>query len=81
MNIWKTFDRLMQTGGPRFIGEVTAVNTSFGDVRCTVTLLPGGTSIEVTANGRSVEIGQHWLIQDGQIIGDATSGTVIDVDI
>ncbi len=81
MNIWKTFDRLMQTGGPRFIGEVTAVNTSFGDVRCTVTLLPGGTSIEVTANGRSVEIGQHWLIQDGQIIGDAPSGTVINVDI
>ena len=81
MNIWKIFDRLMQVGGPRFIGEVTAINSSFGDVRCTVTLLPGGTSLEVSANGRDVEIGQRWLIQDGQIIGDAPSGTVIDVDI
>jgi len=81
MNLWKSFDRLMQTGGPRFIGEVTAINPSFGDVRCTVTLLPGGTSLEVSANGRDVEIGQHWLIQDGQIIGDAPGGSVVYVDI
>jgi len=81
MNLWKTFDRLMQTGGPRFIGEVTAINSSFGDPRCTVTLLPGGASLEVLAPGRSLEIGQRWLIQDGQIIGDAPSGTVINVDI
>lgn len=81
MNLWKTFDRLMQVGGPLYIGEVTAVNSSFGDQRCTVTLLPGGGSIEVTGTGRSLEIGQRWLVQDGKIIDDAPGGSVVYVDI
>ena len=81
MNLWNQFKRTIGDSGPRFIGEVTAINSSFGDPRCTVTLLPGGASLEVLAPGRSLEIGQRWLIQDGQIIGDAPSGTVINVDI
>jgi len=81
MNLWKSFDRLMQTVGPRFIGEVTAINSSFGDVRCTVTLLPGGTSLEVTATGRCVESAQRWWIPDGQIIGVAPTGSVVYVGI
>jgi len=81
MNLWKTFDRLMQTSGPLYIGEVTAVNSSFGDQRCTVTLLPGGGSIEVTGTGRSLEIGQRWVVQDGRIVEDAPTGSVTYLDI
>ena len=81
MNLWKSFDRLMQTGGPRYIGEVTAVNSSFGDQRCTVSLLPGGAEIEVTGTGRELEIGQRWLVQDGRIIDDAPTGTVLMIDV
>ena len=81
MNLWKTFSQLMDVGGPLFIGTVTAVNSSFGDQRCTVTLIPGGSSIEVIGPGRTLQIGQRWLIQDGAIIGDAPTGTVTNVDI
>jgi len=81
MNLWNQFKRTIGDSGPRFIGEVTAINSSFGDVRCTVTLLPGGTSLEVSANGRDVEIGQRWLVQDGKIIDDAPGGSVVYVDI
>jgi len=81
MNLWKSFDRLMQTSGPLYIGEVIAVNNSFGDQRCTVTLLPGGGSIEVTGTGRNLEIGQRWVVQDGRIIDDAPTGSVTYLDI
>ena len=81
MNLWKSFDRLMQTSGPIYIGEVIAVNNSFGDQRCTVTLLPGGESIEVTGTGRSLEIGQRWVVQDGRIVEDAPTGSVTYLDI
>ena len=81
MNLWKSFDRLMQTSGPLYIGEVIAVNNSFGDQRCTVTLLPGGESIEVTGTGRSLDIGQRWVVQDGRIVEDAPTGSVTYLDI
>lgn len=81
MNLWREFERAVRTGGPRYIGDVTAVNSTFGDQRCTVTLIPGGSSIEVTGVGRGLEIGQRWLIQDGKIIDDAPGGSVINVDI
>ncbi len=81
MNLWRQFQRATAQGGPRTIGEVTAVNSTFGDHRCTVTLIPGGSSIEVTGAGRALEVGQRWLIQDGAIIGDAPAGSVFNVDI
>lgn len=81
MNPWKAFDRLTKTGGSLYIGTVSAVNSSFGDQRCTVTLLPGGGSLEVTGTGRTLAIGQKWLIQDRAIIDDAPTGTPTYVDI
>ena len=81
MNLWKSFDRLMQVGGPLYIGEVTAVNTSFGDQRCTVTLLPGGGSIEVTGTGRALAIGQRWIIRDGRIVEEGPEGAVLTIEV
>ncbi len=82
MNLWKSFDRLMQTGGPLYIGEVTAVNTGFSDQRCTVTVLPGGAEIEVTGTGRALAIGQRWIIRDGRIVEEAPAGgTVLTVTV
>ena len=81
MNIWKAFDRLMKTDGPLYIGEVIDVNSSFGDQRCTVELLPGGIEVEVTGTGRGLEIGQRWIVRDGKIIDDAPSGSVTYLDI
>jgi hypothetical protein len=77
MNLWKTFDRLIQTGGPRFIGAVTAVDGQ----RCTVTLLPSGVSVDVEGVGRSLAIGQRWIVQDGKIIDEAPAGDVSYLDI
>ena len=81
MNLWKSFDRLTATTGPLYIGEVIDINASFGDPRCTVSLLPGGVELEVVAPGRTLALGQRWLIQDGQVIGEASTGDVVYLDI
>ena len=77
MNLWKAFDRLIQVGGPLFIGEVTAVDGQ----RCTVTLIPSGVSVEVAGPGRALEIGQRWIVRDGQIIDEGPEGTIMMIDI
>lgn len=81
MNLWKSFDRLIQNTGPIYLGEVIDVNSSFGDVRCTVTLLPGGEEQEVTGAGRSLEEGQRWIVQDGKIVEEGPTGDVVYLDI
>ncbi len=81
MNLWKQFEKAITSGGPRYIGEVVSTNNTFADQRCTVILTPGGASLEVTGIGRSLEIGQRWVIQDGKIIDEAPSGSVFNVDI
>ena len=81
MNLWTQFNRLVETGGPRYIGEVIDVHSAFGEVRATVELLPGGAELEVSANGRSVSIGQRWVIQDGKMVDEAPAGTVLNVEV
>lgn len=81
MNLWKSFDRLIQTGGPMQIGEVVSVESTFGDQRCTVQLLPGVALVQVTGTGRALEIGQRWVVQDGRIIDEAPTGTVANIEI
>lgn len=80
MNLWAKFQAL-NAGSPRHVGEVTAINARFSDQRCTVTLIPSGVSIEVNGTGRSLEIGQRWLIQNGRIIEEGPSGTVLTADV
>lgn len=77
MNLFKQFQSVSQDQGLRFIGEVTAVNGT----NCTVTLTPGGASLEVSGVGRSLVIGQRWIVQAGKIIGEAPSGAVINIEV
>ena len=81
MNLWRQFKKALDRSGPLMIGEVTAVNESFSDQRCTVTLLPGDASIEVIGTGRSLEVGQRWVIQDGKIIDSAPAGEVFNAEV
>lgn len=80
MNLWKRFELLVETG-PVFIGEVTAVHSTFGDQRCTVTVLPGSASMDVAGPGRSLEVGQRWIIRNGVIVEEAPAGPVLTVTI
>lgn len=80
MNLWKQYQSLTVTG-PRFIGEVTAVATAYGETRATLDLTPGGAELEVTATGQAVSVGQKWIVQDGKILEPAPSGAVVNVVI
>jgi hypothetical protein len=77
MNLWSQFTKMVNRSSPLLIGEVDSVS---GDT-CIVTLLPSGVTIQAEGIGRSLSIGQRWIIQDGKIIGEAPSGAVTYVDI
>ena len=79
MNLWSAFQKAVETGGPVQIGEVISVQSTFGDQRCTVQILPGTATAQVLGTGRSLEIGQRWVIQDGRIIDEAPTGTVFQL--
>ncbi|MCP5197642.1 MAG: hypothetical protein H6974_12800 [Gammaproteobacteria bacterium] len=81
MNLWTQFNELIQPGGPMRVGEVVSVESGFNDQRCTVTILPGTATMQVIGTGRSLEVGQRWIIQDGRIIDEAPSGTVVVVEV
>ena len=81
MNLWRAFEKMVQTGGPLQIGEVVSVQSTFADQRCTVQLLPGTAQIQVIGTGRSLAVGQRWVIRDGKIIDEAPSGTIYQVEI
>ena len=81
MNLWTLFQQAVNQGGPLMIGEVTAVYNAFGDVQADVQILPGLAIVRVKAPGRSLEIGQRWLIQDGVVIEEAPNTEVFLVTI
>ncbi|MCP5196974.1 MAG: hypothetical protein H6974_09345 [Gammaproteobacteria bacterium] len=81
MNLWTQFNALIPSGGPVLIGEVVSVESGFNDQRCTVTILPGTATMQVIGTGRSLAVGQRWIIQDGRIIDEAPSGTVVVVEV
>lgn len=81
MNFWAAFQQVIQPQGPLMIGEVTAIYNAFGDVQADVQILPGAAIVRVKAPGRSLEIGQRWLIQDGSVVEEAPNTTVYAVTI
>lgn len=81
MNLWTLFQQTVNRGGPIMIGEVTAIYNTFGDVQIDVQVLPGDAIVRVNAPGRSLEIGQRWLIQDGAVIDEAPNTEVFLVTI
>lgn len=81
MNVWTLFQQVIQSGGPLMIGEVTAIYAAFGDVQADVQILPGDAVVRVKAPGRSLEIGQRWLVQDGSVIEEAPNTEVFLVTI
>lgn len=81
MNLWTLFQQTVQSGGPLMIGEVTEIYNAFGDVQADVQILPGDAIVRVKAPGRSLEVGQRWLIQDGVVIDEAPNTEVFLVTI
>lgn len=81
MNLWTLFQQTVKLGGPLMIGEVTEIYASFGDVQADVQVVPGSAIVRVKAPGRSLEIGQRWLIQDGVVIEEAPNTEVFLVTI
>lgn len=77
MNLWSQFSKMVNRSGPLLIGEVDSVS---GET-CIVTLLPSGVTIQAEGIGRTLTVGQRWVIQDGKIISEAPSGSVTYVDI
>lgn len=81
MNLWTQFQQAVKLGGPLMIGEITQIYPAFGDVQADVQILPGDAIVRVKAPGRSLEIGQRWLIQDGAVIDEAPSSEVYLVEV
>lgn len=81
MNLWTLFQQTVKTGGPLMIGEVTAIYNAYGDVQIDVQVLPGDAIVRVKAPGRSLEVGQRWLIQAGAVIDEAPNTEVFLVTI
>lgn len=81
MNPWYLFQQVINQGGPVFIGEVTEIYNSFGDVQADVQVLPGASVVRVKAPGQSLQIGQRWLIRDGAVIEEAPNTEVFLVTI
>jgi len=81
MNLWTLFQQTVNQGGPLMIGEVTVIYNTFGDVQADVQILPGDAIVRVKAPGRSLEVGQRWLIQDGAVIDEAPNTEVFLVTI
>jgi len=77
MNLWTLFQQTVNRGGPIMIGEVTAIHNEFGEVQADVQVLPGNAIVRVKAPGRSLEIGQRWLIQDGVVVEEAPNTEVV----
>jgi hypothetical protein len=81
MNLWTAFQKVIGNQGLIFVGEVVSVESTFGDQRCTVQVLPGAALMQVIGTGRALEIGQRWVIQNGRIIDEGPEGAVMTVDV
>jgi hypothetical protein len=81
MNLWKRLNEITGQREPVFVGEVIGIDSTFGDVRCTMTILPGAETLEVLAPGRVLEIGQRWVVQGGRIIAEAPTTEVLEIEI
>jgi len=81
MNLWKRLTEITGQREPVFIGEVVGIDNNFADVRATMKLLPGVETIEIPAPGRSLSIGQRWVIQGGVIIDEAPSTEVLEIEV
>jgi len=80
VNLWAKFSKLLG-GGPVQIVEVTAVYSAFGDVQFDGIVLPGTTVIRVRAPGRSLKVGQRWIVQDGAVIEEGPGGPVLTAEV
>lgn len=74
MNLWKRFEALTPSA-PRHVGEVIEV---LDYPYCYVTLVPSGDVMKVQGPGRSLEVGQRWLIEAGRIIEEGPTGAVVN---
>lgn len=81
MNLWTAFQKVVAVGGPQQIGEVVSVESTFGDQRCTVRLVPGLATVQVTGTGRALELGQRWIVRDGRIVDEGPRGAVLEIEI
>jgi len=81
MNLWRAFQKTVMSGGPTYVGEVVSVESAFGDQRCTVQLLPGEALMQVKGPGRSLEIGQRWIVRDGAIVEEGPKGAVLTIEV
>jgi hypothetical protein len=81
MNLWNAFQKVVSYPGLIYIGEVVSVESTFGDQRCTVQVLPGTALVSVTGTGRALEIGQRWIIQNGKIVEEGPTGAIMTAEI
>lgn len=81
MNLWNAFQQVVQSQGKKMIGEVITIYANFGDMQIDVQVLPGTEIIRVKAPGRSLEVGQRWLVQDGRVVEEAPTTEVLLAEI
>ena len=81
MNLWKQFAQIVLPGEPRMIGEVVSVVASFGDQRCLMQIIPSGETLEVLTPGRSVQVGERYVIEAGKVVEEAPGGEVFHVEV
>jgi len=77
-NLWKRFENLITPPAPRFIGEVLQVYAN-GDYL--VELLPSGDTQRIRGRSDPHSIGARILIEWGEYVADAPSGSVVSIEV
>lgn len=80
MNLWAKFAKLLGSS-PVQIVEVVTVHSAFNDVQFDGQVLPGTAIIRVRAPGRSLEVGQRWVVQDGAVVEEAPGTPVLTAEV
>ena len=81
MNVYKALTEITGERQPIYLGEVISINSSFGDVRVIVQLLPSNAQIEVIGTGRDLSVGQRWTIQAGVLLDEAPTTPVVNIEV
>ena len=75
VNPWKRFIGLLP-GGVRTVGSVLSVNTASGTSQIQLR-----NSVQITARGVSVGVGQTAFITDGEVTGPAPQLPQYDIEV
>ena len=81
MNLWAQFQKMTGASSPTQIVEVVTVYAAFADVQFDGMVLPGTAVIRVRAPGRSLEVGQRWIVKDGAVVEEGPGGPVLAAEV